>query len=60
MEFYYAELIIKVLALICSAMLYGGACYAKNTDRHSFGEFKSDAKTVALVLLIAHAALLIL
>lgn len=59
MEIYYAELIIKILALICSAVLYGAACYAKNTDRHSFGEFKSDAKIVALVLLVAHVALLI-
>lgn len=60
MDFYYFALILKILALLASAMLYGSACYVKNDNRHSFDVFRQDVKITSLILLTIAGALIIL
>lgn len=60
MDFYYITLILKIIFLLASAMLYGGACYAKNDNRHSFDDFKQDVKITSLILVAIAGALIIL
>lgn len=60
MDFYYLTLIIKIIALLAAAMLYGSACYVKNDNRHSFDDFKQDVKITSLILLVIAGALIIL
>ncbi len=60
MDFYYLTLILKIISLLASAMLYGGVCYVKNDNRHSFDDFKHDVKFVSFILAIIAGALIIL